>query len=336
MRFIKTVMCITILVLTSLFIIYSNVVKASVLNALNICVKSVIPSLLPISCLIGIISSCGFLSAVPKRLGGLFLFLISIISGYPIGVKTLNTLVLNGQINNKAAEKIVPSLICGGPAFIISVVGLNVFQNINIGIRIYLSVIISNLVIFAIKGGFKIKINQYPSNVKIAHSITNAIKDATNSVTYICSFVILFSSIGELIKIFLGSNAAKYVLYTLEVTSAVLNSNNVFITCYIVSFGGLCVIVQALSVAENFKINLLQLIIYRLISALISCVFLKFSFIILPLSDETISTVINPPKLTLVNNETFLICFIVSLLVFLISISTKSLAQTSNSYGKFN
>lgn len=323
MRLVKTIFGILILITVSLCIIYSDEIKLSVIYASNICIKSVIPSLLPISCLIGILCASGIFTAVPERLNGAFLFFISIISGYPIGAKTLNTLVLNDQIDKRNAERILPSLICGGPAFIISVVGMSIFQSINIGIRLYLCIIASNLLIFAIKGGFGVRFGQYPKNIKMSQSVIKAVKEATDSVIYVCAFVVLFSAVGELIKIIMGKNIAKYFIYALEVTSAVFNSKNIYTVCFVISFGGLCVIMQAISVAENLKINLIKLILIRLMSSVLACTFLKLSFIVYPLTNATITTVKNPPYPNLTVNEAFLFFFIFSLFVFLISVTKK-------------
>lgn len=328
MRNLKKVAKVLILILCALtvavLVIYSQEVKSAIFSAIVLCGKSVIPSLFSVFCITLIIVNSGATSLVPKKAANIFLFFLSMVSGYPVGAKVLSSAVNHGQLKENTATKILPSMICAGPAFIINIAGAQVFSDSRIGIRLYVCQITANFVLFIINGGLRIEINRYADCVKPIRAFIDSVKQSADSVINICAYVILFTAFSVIIAKLFGDEVSKYFIYIFEVTSAVYNSNNVYITCAVLSFSGMCVIFQVISAADNLHIKVVPLILMRIICAVLSCLLLKISFLVFPYSSPAISNTTTVPKPTMADNIPFLVVFIFSLFVLLLSISKRS------------
>ncbi len=328
-KILKTFSLFACILLVISFIVYSEEIKDSLINALMICGKSIIPGLFPILCIVLIIVNLGYVSYLPEKAYVYFLFVLAMISGYPVGSKLLSTAVKSKQLTEYDAKKILPTMVCAGPAFIINLVGSNIFGSSIIGLRIYLSIVFSNFTLFLILGGYKIKLYKNRSNTNFINTISNSIKQSADSIMNICGYFLLLSAIASIAKDLFNKKTANCILYVLEVTNGVFQSRNIYLTCAILSFGGLCVIMQIISSVENLKINVAKLLIIRFISAAVSNIYLKIGFIIFPSEINIISTTHNASTPAVTYNLPFAIFFLFSVFVLLLSIKR---APTGNFY----
>lgn len=333
-KFIMLILCVFV---TAMLIICSENVKRGVIGATLLCGKSVIPSLFPIFCVTLFIANSGSISLATQRLAPLFVFSLSQFSGYPVGAKLLDSMVQCGQLKESAAQKMLPSMICAGPAFVINIAGVQMFSNVFIGIRLYICQIIANLILFIINGGLTVRINRYVKCNRATKIFTDSIKQSADSVINICAYVVLFSAFSEVFNTLFGKDISKYFLYIFEVTGAVYNSNNIFITCAVLSWSGVCVIFQVLSVTEKIHIKILSLILSRMSGAVISCIILKISFYIFPYASPVISNLQGFPEPAIADNISFFMVIIFSLFVFLLSLSKRSTGKFfKDIIGEFN
>ena len=74
-----------------------------------------------------------------------YIFLMSIISGYPVGAKLILEFYKNKTIDNGEAHRLISFCSTSGPMFIIGSVGASLFLNRTAGIIIFVSHIISSL-----------------------------------------------------------------------------------------------------------------------------------------------------------------------------------------------
>lgn len=308
-----------------LLIFYSLDIKEALQQTIITCGKSIIPSLFPICCICMIIVNSGFISTMPNKLILPFTFLISMVAGYPVGAKMLNTMVEKNIIKKEDAEKVLPSMICPGPAFAISIVGIQIFSSEKLGIIIYLSLLICNTILFAILGGTKIKCKSENKLENPFKAFINSAKSASESIIMICAYIIFFSTISTVIKNLIGSKASTIFLYFFEITGGVYSSKNIYLTCTILAFGGLCVMCQVVSVSSAINPSIKKITFFRLISSIISLIIMKLLMTIFPISILTISN-IDSFTLSSKNDDIYVsIVFLFSLIVLLSSLSTKVL-----------
>ena len=116
--------------------------------------KSVLPTLLPFFLLTSVLASLGFVQKLGAKFSPLtqrlfraegisgYIYLMSVISGYPVGAKITAELYENGVLSRGQAIKISTFTSTSGPLFIIGAVGVGMFGNAKLGYLILLSHII--------------------------------------------------------------------------------------------------------------------------------------------------------------------------------------------------
>ena len=124
-------------------------------NGISACALNILPSILPFIFFTKILSTTNFLEKFTKVFKKPFekffkvpaissyVFLSSIISGYPIGAKVTEELYLSNKISRNDACKILSFSSTSGPMFIIGAVGAVMFNNITAGYIIFFSHVLS-------------------------------------------------------------------------------------------------------------------------------------------------------------------------------------------------
>ena len=218
---------------------------------------------------------------------GSFVFILSIISGFPSSAKYIKDLVDNKLIDELEATKLLLFTHFSNPLFIL--VFISNYIDFKYSIIILISHYITNIIIGII---FR---NLYPSNnnskifiqKKFSYVFKNSIYNSINTLLLILGtvsfFMIIISIINNLdiniyLKIFLNS--------ILEMTNGInyIGSLNitviykVIIITMILSFGGFSVHFQVLSILENIKIKYQLYLISRIIHSLISGILVYILF----------------------------------------------------------
>lgn len=212
-------------------ICYPSESLESAKNGLNIWTSVLIPSLLPF--VIGanlivelkVVDILGFLINPITRLifnvsgKSALVFVISTVSGYPVGAKLASELRSNHQISMSEAQRLVSFCSTSGPLFIIGAVGTGMFNNPSLG---YLMIIchylasISIGLLFRKYGGEylpKSKDNiqtsirniineRYSSNTGFFVIFGNAVFNGINTLLMIGGFVIVFSVVFKVLSVF--------------------------------------------------------------------------------------------------------------------------------------
>lgn len=251
----------------------------SVFSSLVLCGNVIIPSLFPFTvCVLFILRSSILekLKFLNKFTGKLFghnhqmfsVFLLSMVGGYPVGAKLLNE---SGLEKNK--KIMINYCVNAGPAFIILAVGNGILNSIKLGYVLFSSHIFSSIIL-ALFYKNSTKAEEYShqkQKINIIDSFVQSVSDSANTVFSICSFIILFSVITGYINFYSKKyHFLKYLTYFLEVTNAVSQAKNIFLISFLLGFGGICVWFQIFSLANNFKINLPQFILSRIIHGILS------------------------------------------------------------------
>ncbi len=322
--------------------VFSEQVKSSAIIAAQRCLNVIIPSLFAFMVLSQIIISSGVYSyisrpffLISKYIMGIptelfFVFLLSCLAGYPIGIKLLSDMKRQNLLTRRSANIMSSFCFCGGPAFYSGAVGLAVFGSVRTGMLIFVSIIISNAVCACLLCRiFNLKSEKRHSNVNFsAELFTDAVTSAGKSLLVICLMIIFCSSaicILENLNLFnlmkkwfsLSDNQVTLIKSCLELTYiSELKEKPFNLLPYITavcSFGGICILIQcaALNKGEvDFKYFLAARPICAAISGIV-CRMLEKYFI--PDTIEAVS--INNSVLVNFNNFIPSICLILMILL---------------------
>lgn len=212
-------------------ILFPNDSLSAAKEGLNIWSTVLIPSLLPF--MIGanlivdlkIVDIVGFLiNPITKLLfnvsgKGALVFVISTVSGYPIGSKLAAELRLNNEISKGEAQRLVSFCSTSGPLFIIGSVATGMFKNSSIGYLMILCHYLGSLSVGILFRNYK-KENLLSSNSSLKNNIKNiiesknsdnkgffvlfgdAVHNGVNTLLMVGGFVIVFSVIFKVLSLF--------------------------------------------------------------------------------------------------------------------------------------
>lgn len=304
-----------------LLIIFPERYSICCIKGLELWLNFVVPSLFPFFILTSILTKLGVAQKASKKFSSVFencfkmpsvtayCFLMSVLSGYPVGSKLIADLFESGTINSKQATKM--SILCStsGPLFIIASVGSAMFKNRKIGIILFLSHLLSVIIISLIVALFHKKENtERPNILPIAYDnilyesvygsiISILMVGAFISIFYIltqilCDFYILlpFQAIfSVLFSVFdkSGNLALSFVKGLLEATNGckiLSQTPNIFsisLTAFIITFGGACILIQQICYLKKAGVKLKYFIPLKILQAFASfalCLSLCFIF----------------------------------------------------------
>ena len=287
-----------------LFLIFRfpNAVRNGVTQGLNVCISTIIPSLFPFMTFSSYITKSKSFHSLFKLFARpiKFLFrqpshsvsviLLSMIGGYPIGIKMTDELYKNGQLTKKQAQHL--SLFCmnSGPAFVISVVGANMLNNINAGIIMYASLCLSAIIIGVASSFFVDKKEKNPEikNSNFADSsIAVSVAESTQSIIGICAWIILFSALINCINDLNLNESVYSVISTLaEVTNGCLllyKKLPLPLLTGIIGFGGICVHCQIMTNIKNIGIKYSVFLLGRISHGILASIISYILFLLFPI-----------------------------------------------------
>jgi hypothetical protein len=305
-------------------IVMSSKAKQGAKDGIALCENIIIPSLLPILILTNIIIKSRASKVFEKVFSPLFekvfklprctstAIIFGLIAGYPAGAVLTSHLYENNMIDSKRAQRIMYFNFSGGVAFTITAVGTVCFNNTRIGIILYIINIISAIIICIITSLFdKNEINN-SSNQETTLGFTDAMVQATEStvknIALMCAYIILFSSITNIISL------PEYITSLFEITNGLFNTQSMSLPwcAFSLSFGGLCIHFQLMGMLKSMNISYFKFLIGRLCSGIISFIIAKIYLFIFPQSEDVFSNITSPinSSLTQVNTGLSLIMII--------------------------
>lgn len=200
-------------------------------EGLNIWVNVLIPSLLPfiiganlivelkIVDLIGVIINpiTKFVFNVSGK--SALVFVISTVSGYPVGAKLAYDLRYKGQISSSEAQRLVSFCSTSGPLFIIGAVAVGMFNNPSLGYLMILCHYLGSISVGILfrnygkeklsKSNINVRTNlkniistRYSSNIGFFVMFGNAVVNGVNTLLAVGGFVIVFSVVFKVLSLF--------------------------------------------------------------------------------------------------------------------------------------
>ncbi len=278
---------------------FPDEMKTGITKGLLICFQTIFPSLFPFLVLSAYITKSEVLAPVYKfsapATGKIFrqppctvsVIILSMIGGFPVGLKMVNELFIRGEITQNQAKRLCFFCMNAGPAFTVTAVGGSMLKSPLAGVIIYLSLCISSMILGFSSRFFYDKKNDTP--IKKHHfsdlsCLSASVTSGINSILGICGWVVLFNGLIECFNIFNSNYFLEiFIKTTVEVTSACNEFAGKIPLPYfsfIIGFGGFCVHCQILDCLKNCKVKYSHFLFSRVLngclSAVITYIFLLF------------------------------------------------------------
>jgi len=243
--------------------------------------NSVLPALLPFIVVINILSALGFvrlvsiwaqpfMATVFKLPGaGGFALITGLISGYPMGAKTVADLWRSREITTKEAGRLLAFCNNAGPLFIVGVVGVGLLGDSMAGYVLWAGHVASALIVGVLTRGWSSRkdFEKMPSNAlahkeneyNIGKALGEAVKNAMEALLVVGGLIIYFSVAVRVITIITGDLpffAEGILAGIMEITGGVkilsdtsgqaISPARIGVIGGIIAFGGFSVHAQAL------------------------------------------------------------------------------------------
>ena len=321
-KLLKFILIFAVIFLIVALAIYPDKYSKSTYEGVLLWAITVMPSLLPYFFLTAILTKIGALSSVfdrltpitnkAFRLSGIssYCFLMSILSGYPVGSKLTADFYQSGLIDEGEAKRLAILSSTSGPLFIIGAVGATMFQSKTVGFIIYTTHVLSSILTAILFRNcfsppslkrFNLSLN------KSDNVLYDSVYSSVISVLVVGGFVSVFYVISEIlcdfniltplsyifdfifspfnmqsIGVSLASGLIEFTKGAKMLSSLGIAPLTVSLANFIITFGGLSVIMQSLAFLKKAKVNSLFFIIGKFIQALISslsCYFICLAFL---------------------------------------------------------
>lgn len=302
-------LCVALSLAAIMLLFFPSIASDGAYNGINICLKSLIPSLFPFLVLSLFLTESSISKRIFKipsvflsKISGLDkdlcdIFFLGMIGGYPSSAKNISTLCKDKKISPQNAIVMLRFCTNAGPSFLISAVGSKMFLSDGIGAILFASSVMSSFtLIFVYARKIKIDKDCYfkTKRPSISNSLVSSVKSSCGAMCTICAFVILFSVFAAFIPnidrelslhkgIFIG---------IFEVTSGVMivaediSLARVLIASALCGFGGFCVIFQICAIFSEAGISIKGFIYSRILNATLNALYTFILLVFIPINTK--------------------------------------------------
>jgi sporulation integral membrane protein YlbJ len=291
-----------------MFFLAPEVIIKGISNGLTLCAVAVIPPIFPFMILSDFIIRSGL-----SDLAGRFLFpvtrflfrlpgstgcavLMSMVGGYPVGMKMIAQLVECGDISEKQGRRMTLFCVNAGPAFVIGTVGAVFYSDKKVGIILYISLILSSLMMgvasrFIDNQDYAVKKKTKNLDLSV---FGQSVMQSTESILSLCAWVIIFSGMVAIISwLPIGENKLLWLMMITEVTGGCKSAVGIFphsIQALVLGWAGLSVHCQLYPFIKSLNIKYSYFAFSRLIHAGLSATVADVLFRIFPIEEQVFST----------------------------------------------
>ncbi|MBQ5711979.1 MAG: hypothetical protein IIV61_05135 [Oscillospiraceae bacterium] len=262
----KMIRSMTLLIGIAIIILDSNTASEGIRQGIHICLQTVIPSLFPFIVLCAMMTGdlatqstrifSGIASICHIPSGSAPLLITGLIGGYPTGAKSIDQAYSTGRISKNQAERLLPLCNQCGPAFLFGMVR-TAFDDPRICWALWAVQLVSVSCTAQLLPSCDHSPPQLQSSTNI--TLTTALRSGVRTMADICGWVILFRMlICFLERWILWSIPPLWhtaIIGALEISNGCLDLRSVesvalrsILCAGMLSFGGLCVTMQTLSV----------------------------------------------------------------------------------------
>lgn len=259
-------------ILMLLLIIYSKQAAEGAFAGIELCLRTVIPSLFPffvvsawinpilLSIRIPLLQGISHILGIPQGCEGLLL--MGLIGGYPVGAQAIAEYYQRGCLSKEHALRLLGFCNNAGPAFIFGIGG-NLFPNLWIVWIVWAIHVLSAIITgFLLPYSITTQLRMQSSNA--SKTFTQALKQGINATVTVCAWIILFRALGNIFKPLAAQFPVLEILSGfLELSGGCCNLiqvNELFaryiLYCVYLGFGGMCVLMQTVSVTQSMGVGL--------------------------------------------------------------------------------
>jgi len=284
------------------FLCMPSFVSGSVHAALEVCAANLIPSLFPFIVLAGIMNTTGFMARLSARFGkslghllgirseSMYAVIMGSVGGFPIGAVCVRDLYESGHISKNEAERLLALSSNASPAFCISALGVSLFSDIAVGIKLYVCQLAAMIVIGLFLRKKRCSVSYASINsqkMRLSDAVTEAVATGGITMLKICSFAVFFAVLGDIVCTAVshisGTVSAAVCASLCELTLAgryalLLDGKmRAVLAAFAVGWSGLSVHMQTAAVLSSSSISLSLFrrakLMQGIISAALMCVF---------------------------------------------------------------
>ena len=322
----------------------------TVQNTIKVFFSSVVPSLFPFILCTNIIINGNLIDTLTEKFNKykylLSATIIGFLCGYPMGAKISYKYYSEDSITKDELKFLMSFINNCNPIFILSTIGLCVFNDISIGLVLCISHYISSIIIAI---SFYIHNNIIHKNIKKSNKISKneskklhksffeildmSIKSSFIVIGNIFAFILIFNLLFSIIeKLLLSLNVSPNTIYTLsgifEVTNGsrmlYLNATLPFnmltsIISFLLGFSGFSIIFQIYSCIYTAGIRISHIIKYKFIQGVLSFITTYILLKIIPNFSISSKSILN------LNSTSYFI--IIVAIIFLITYTIKKVTQ---------
>lgn len=276
-------------------------VREAIKNTVNYVIPALFPFMLLSRYAVAIMDSNKEIRRSEKMIFGIELpvysaVLIGFVSGFPVGGYTICEMYDSGQLSKSSAERALAISHNTGPAFCINVIGAIMWNSISFGLSVYISQIISWLIVFFLFMGKapnskqynKISVVSKNKRSELILSLANAVTSSAFSCVNIAAFIIFW----KMVLVLLNScvpNINGIVLAFItsicefsEGSGAAANFGGKIgaaITGFSIGFGGLSAIMQVYVRSSKVGLSLKKLVIFKITHGIVAGVITVLAYI---------------------------------------------------------
>lgn len=262
-------------------IINSDMAVYSAKKGIGLWLSNVVPAMLPFFICVNFLSATGTIRYLPSSI---FPFIMSVMSGYPMGAKITGDMYRNGDIDLCRAKMMVSFCSTSGPVFIIGAVGTGILASQEAGVIAalahYLGAICNGAFYSLFYRGSSTACHtaHEPVEYSLVEKFTESIFSACKSLTVILAYIILFmfiidlteyAGLFDMIPSVTGQCLAKgFMEMTVGCSyipgAAVSLKHSCVMAAVIISWGGLSIIGQSASMLSGTGISVFYIILTKL------------------------------------------------------------------------
>ena len=273
----------------AVMVAFPEVTESGAKSAIAIWLNSVVPVLLPFFIFADFIKRTADMERLPVRV---YPAVMAILSGYPMGAKITGDLVKSGVLSPEKGRHILSYSLVTGPAFILGTIGLFIGSSkaaLIVAVAHYLGAVCNGLM-WQCKDGTclerveKRRNSETFKNNNILDNFTDAILAGFRAMAIVLAYLILFMILAELVEntgilgVLPGTASSSFFKGILEMTMGISAlgmcdisiGQKVVLTSFLVSFGGMSVIGQSLSVSGGGWLHFSELLRIKLSHGLLA------------------------------------------------------------------